>query len=385
MLSSGLRLSCCRRFEWDFPGKWKVSTRYVVIVRPLRVVVVDDFGILCGKFPCTIFKTQVLVLSCSSEFPHTFVRFCISLPHLRTRRGVILIWTSSGKFPCTFFYEIRTLSVCSENLRATCCTQTRRCRRACRSLRDQVQRRLRLCHNSPFSYSLLHSFRHRFGQLAELKILILKRWRRLFHSSRVKLPFVCMSEGFGVNIFDLDFLDQVDSVKKPINRNSVGSGCVTHCWTSALDDDLDQRFIVLTLRNSKSLCWIWVIVWELVCRAAGVPAHSLWILWLVGRRMQHFNNQIPKIKSGNSVHAQTCIKRNNFWFRWTVWDRSLLLAHPTYWNTCMTSKNAQCSSWRRFWIFKISRKIRVLKQSQLTLWTVFPTWQYCLNSHVWWM
>ena len=33
----------------------------------------------------------------------------------------------------------------------------------------------------------------------------------------------------------------------------------------------------------------------------------------------------------------------------------------------MTSKNAQCSPRSGFWIFKISREIKVLKQSQSTL------------------
>ena len=33
---------------------------------------------------------------------------------------------------------------------------------------------------------------------------------------------------------------------------------------------------------------------------------------------------------------------------WTVWNWGLLLTHPTYWNKCMTSKNAQCSTRRRF-------------------------------------
>ena len=41
--------------------------------------------------------------------------------------------------------------------------KTRRCKRACRSLRNKVQSWLRLCHNSLFSCSLLHPFRHRFG------------------------------------------------------------------------------------------------------------------------------------------------------------------------------------------------------------------------------
>ena len=45
----------------------------------------------------------------------------------------------------------------------------------------------------------------------------------------------------------------------------------------------------------------------------------------------------------------------------------LLLTHPTYWNKCMTSKEAQCSTRNKFWVFKISRKIGVLKQSQPAL------------------
>ena len=53
------------------------------------------------------------------------------------------------------------------------------------------------------------------GQLAELKVLILNRWRRLFHSSRVKLPFVSMSASwFLVSTYLIwTFWFQVDSVK----------------------------------------------------------------------------------------------------------------------------------------------------------------------------
>ena len=50
---------------------------------------------------------------------------------------------------------------------------------------------------------------------------------------------------FGVTIFDLDFGIQIDSVKQPIKRNSVGSGQVSHCWTSSFDDHLDYWLIVL--------------------------------------------------------------------------------------------------------------------------------------------
>ena len=42
-----------------------------------------------------------------------------------------------------------------------------------------------------------------------------------------------------VNIFDLDFGVQVDSVKQRIMRNSVNSGNMSHRWTSALNDHFD--------------------------------------------------------------------------------------------------------------------------------------------------
>ena len=52
---------------------------------------------------------------------------------------------------------------------------------------------------------------------------------------------------------------------------------------------------------------------------------------------------------------------------WTVWHTCLFLAHPAYWNKRVTSEYAQCSSRSGFWILKISRKVRVLKQSQSAL------------------
>ena len=49
---------------------------------------------------------------------------------------------------------------------------------------------------------------------------------------------------FGVNIFVSDFGVQIDSVKQPIQRDSLGSGHVSHRWTSAFNDHVDHSFIV---------------------------------------------------------------------------------------------------------------------------------------------
>ena len=59
--------------------------------------------------------------------------------------------------------------------------------------------------------------------LMELKWQMLKKHKRWFHSSRVKFPFVSMSANWFL-VFDLHLGVQIDSIKKPIKSNSVGSG-----------------------------------------------------------------------------------------------------------------------------------------------------------------
>ena len=58
----------------DFLELWNVSTRYAVIVRPLRVVLVVDVGIFSDKFPCTFLKTR---------YPGVFLQQRVSL-HVRS-------------------------------------------------------------------------------------------------------------------------------------------------------------------------------------------------------------------------------------------------------------------------------------------------------------
>ena len=58
---------------------------------------------------------------------------------------------------------------------------------------------------------------------------------------------------FGVNIFDLDLWFQVDSVEQPIKSNSVGPGNMSHCWTPAFDNHLDDSFVVFNMYHCDSL------------------------------------------------------------------------------------------------------------------------------------
>ena len=94
---------------------------------------------------------------------------------------------------------------------------------------------------------------------------------------------------------------------------------------------------------------------------------SPFLITLIRVSVKNRYDLIPQIKCGYTVQSQYSVQRDDFWFCWAVRNWSLFLVHPANWNKRMTSKNAQCSTWCRCWVFKISYKIGVLKQSQSAL------------------
>ena len=118
---------------------WDAGSRYLEIVWS-HWINVEDTWTFSLRSPRTCLEVQILFFLCSGRSLRTGVRLCIWLPHLRTGRCVILIWIFSCKSLSTF-YKIQT--GCFEYPRDVRCTQTLRCWRAYRSLRNQVQRRLR--------------------------------------------------------------------------------------------------------------------------------------------------------------------------------------------------------------------------------------------------
>ena len=62
---------------------------------------------------------------------------------------------------------------------------------------------------------------------------------------------------FGVNVFDLDFRVQINSIEQPIKSNSVGSGNMSQCRTSSFDYHLDHCFVVFKMYNKASLREDW--------------------------------------------------------------------------------------------------------------------------------
>ena len=58
---------------------------------------------------------------------------------------------------------------------------------------------------------------------------------------------------FGVEVFDLDLGIQINSIEKPIKRNSVGPGNMSHCRTPSFNDHFDHCFICLRTHTKKLL------------------------------------------------------------------------------------------------------------------------------------
>ena len=62
---------------------------------------------------------------------------------------------------------------------------------------------------------------------------------------------------FGVDVFDLDLRVKIDSIEQPIKSNSMSSGNMSHCRTSAFHNHFNYSFIVLNTYNKAS----WLADW----------------------------------------------------------------------------------------------------------------------------
>ena len=354
------------------------------------------------RFPCHIFFTPSFrfgkvripwFLFCCDRFHRGFVyqpaKVCIFQSRLRTGHCVGF-WVSSHpayRFPRSYEYP-RTLG-CN---RTFCGWGTRR------NMRRQVRRcRFRFCHTS-FSFLFLHPFRHRIGAAYQAGILNTASGAEMADVEQMKksIPFVTCEITFGqnvcelmfgINVSNLVFRIDINPVKQPIQSNSVGSWHMSHCWTSAFDYHLNYGFIILKDKQhgiGTRMCsarWnvinigqieIGVRGWNLfsiVCDrgiADKFPSGSRTSLVLLVWFGEEWNTSItksqrsragipsmrkPALREITSASVELCETEVCFF------------AHPTYWHKCSTSESAQNSSWCWLRIFRVSCKIRVLKQS----------------------
>ena len=202
-----------------------VRSRFSEIVWPNFASTVDVWVSGCDEFPRTLW---VFV---------NIQKFLILL--WRTRRCVLIVF-SRYRSPCAL--PIRMTGALSthglfdavglgtvEELVAACVT------------RFNVGFDFATILSSPFSSCILFAIVSRqlvelefWEQQIKLKWMMLKKWRRLYHSSRVKFPFVNISASWCVVSTYLIWIFRF-ILLLPTSKY-MRSGYMSHCWTSAFDD-----------------------------------------------------------------------------------------------------------------------------------------------------
>ena len=192
------------------------------------------------------------------HIPISFLRFPLSIglcsstfPLLRRPRSTIIllciIWSwRLHKFPrsivtCNRFSRI--LISIRGPLRVWWSWRRHERKRSC----GQIHHGSWFGSDTSFSWFLLSSFCHRCDASSRTKMADIKQRQQmiLFITCEIPLCQYVSKLVLGVNIFDLNLGVQIFSIKQPIKSNSVGSGNMSHCWTSAFHNHFNYTFIVL--------------------------------------------------------------------------------------------------------------------------------------------
>ena len=201
---------------------------------------------------------------------------------------------------------------------------------------------------------------------------------------------------FGVDVFDFDFGVQINSIEQPIKSNSLGSGDMSHCRTSAFNNHLDHCFVVLNHiqqtflmrrldvwvntvnsiqrvslpwrsltsvndnKASRSLCSLSHVSWNRNIRSHNSREKSPSNLNLVSKEM--ISDSVELCETAVCFSHIQHIGSN-------VWHPKTHNVHPEV-DFESSRSPAKSESWN---------------SPRLHCVAVLSTWQYCLYWHVWWM
>ena len=223
---------------------------------------------------------------------------------------------------------------------------------------SKIHRWSRFCCDSFFSWIVLRSFRHYIRAHCRTEMADIEQAQQMIPliTCEISFGFYVSELVFGVDALDLDFWVQVYSIEQQVKRNSVGPGNMYHCGTPSLNDHLDHRFSVLkhiqqSFLMRKMDVWgtqsVWfkmlIIPWDRLLGPWSLSQFTTgctFLSWvgIVFPRTETIRSH--KSRAGSPSNLNPASRRDDFGFCWTVWNWSLFVAHPTYWNKCMTSKNA---------------------------------------------
>ena len=227
------------------------------------------------------------------------------------------------------------------------------------------------------------------------KFIKLNKQRRWFHSSLEKLPLLIMSESwFSVTTFLIWILDSILILWNNKLRATLWVlDTFLIVGLRSLLSIFDHGFVVFTdvqlklILRRMCVCGHTIHITQLMNLLSSFDFLALvlkwrvtlgWTLLLVERSTSITISQRPS--ASNPSLRNPASGENDFRLCRTLRDSGLLLAHPTDRNKCMASKTAHLML-----ILSPQNRQQSLSPENnpyLRCCAVFPTWQYCSNSHV---
>ena len=172
---------------------------------------------------------------------------------------------------------------------------------------------------------------------------------------------------------------------------------MSHCWTSSFDCHLNHGFIVLkdaqqSTRSRKlharwpvgTLVWFWVCLSDVVLRDEFPRTWSLVLLNWFG---EECNTSISKSqRSRAGIPSIICIEREIISASVELCATEVCFLHIQLIGTNVWLPNMhKIPPDVDFESSRSPAKSESWNNPNLHCCVVFPTWQYCLGSHVWWM
>ena len=143
--------------------------------------------------------------------------------------------------------------------------------------------------NLPSPDSFLCSFRHHFRTLCRTAIAV-EQTPKMIPFVTCEISFGMSSSWFGVDVLDLNFWVRIDSIEKPIKRNSVGPGNIILITASFVLKHIQQSFLMWNLD-------VWVNTANIV---QNVDHSSRLLVWLV--TCVTADNELPR-----SIMVLNCV------------------------------------------------------------------------------
>ena len=319
--------------------------------------------------------------------------------HYRSHRSCLLLVPRAQRY----------LTFISGFHQAFWCSRGKHVRIPCAASRDQIHHRLRFYCDSFFTWFFLRSFRHHFKTIGTTEMANVKQTQKM-------IPFIMCEISFGQYVCELVLVSMCliwilgSRLILSNNQSRATLWVLETCLivgllpfqiiliTASLSsntynkaswrEELTFEETKSTLSRSSIIPWDFFRFWSLwgvarTSRRFVHRSHSSWLFWYVFPWKLWRSDPINQVRE----NRPTSILHPRKWFLILLNCARLKFVSYTsnWWEQCMTSRMHNFPPDVDFESSRSPAKSESWNSLNLHCLAVFPTWQYCVYSLVWWM